>query len=81
MTESPGTPTANEVIGTDESTHDRIARLAYSYWEARGRPNGSPEADWFRAAEEIRRQAETTPFDIVDEASEESFPASDAPAH
>ena len=36
--------------------HKRIARLAYSYWEARGRPDGSPEEDWFRAEEELRRK-------------------------
>jgi hypothetical protein len=36
--------------------HKRIARLAYSYWEARGCPPGSPEEDWFRAEEELRRR-------------------------
>jgi hypothetical protein len=30
-------------------THEEIARLAYSYWEARGRRDGSPLEDWFRA--------------------------------
>jgi len=34
----------------------RIARLAYAYWEARGRPDGSSEEDWFRAEAEIRRR-------------------------
>jgi len=28
---------------------EQIARLAYSYWQARGCPEGSPEEDWFRA--------------------------------
>jgi hypothetical protein len=36
--------------------HKRIARLAYAYWEARGRPDGSPAEDWFRAEEELRRR-------------------------
>ncbi len=36
-------------------THEQIAALAYSYWEARGRQGGSPEADWLRAEEELRR--------------------------
>jgi len=27
----------------------RVENLAYQYWEARGRPIGSPEEDWFRA--------------------------------
>ena len=30
-------------------THEEIARLAYSYWEARGCGGGSPSEDWFRA--------------------------------
>ncbi len=34
--------------------HDEIARLAYSYWENRGRQDGSPEDDWFRAERELR---------------------------
>jgi hypothetical protein len=36
-------------------THDEIARLAYSYAEARGFVGGSPEEDWFRAEQELRR--------------------------
>jgi Protein of unknown function (DUF2934) len=34
-------------------THQQIAALAYSYWEARGRQGGSPEADWLRAEKEL----------------------------
>ena len=33
--------------------HDDIARLAYSYWEARGHQGGSPEEDWLRAEREL----------------------------
>ncbi len=33
---------------------DAIARLAYSYWEARGFVGGTPEEDWLRAESEIR---------------------------
>ncbi|MCC7175443.1 MAG: DUF2934 domain-containing protein [Bryobacterales bacterium] len=32
----------------------RIARLAYSYWEARGGQGGSAEEDWLRAEQELR---------------------------
>src|SRR5207237_6396539 len=31
------------------SEYERIARLAYSYWQERGCPEGSPEEDWLRA--------------------------------
>ncbi len=35
------------------SVQEKIALLAYSYWEARGRPGGSPDEDWFRAERQI----------------------------
>jgi len=35
------------------SIQERIALLAYSYWERRGRQGGSPEEDWFRAEREV----------------------------
>ena len=34
--------------------HEEIARLAYSYWEARKSPHPSAEDDWFRAERELR---------------------------
>jgi len=37
-------------------THEEIARLAYSYWEARGWKHGSAEQDWLRAERELRQQ-------------------------
>ena len=48
--------TASENVITTEVVVDRdaIARLAYSYWEARGFIGGSPEADWLQAEREIR---------------------------
>ncbi len=35
------------------SLREKIALLAYSYWEARGRQGGTPEEDWFRAEQVI----------------------------
>ena len=34
-------------------SQDEIARLAYSYWEARGYAGGSSEEDWLRAQREL----------------------------
>jgi len=34
--------------------HEEIARLAYSYWEARGCPGGSAQEDWLRAEQELQ---------------------------
>jgi hypothetical protein len=39
--------------------HDDIAALAHELWQARGCPDGSPQEDWFRAAEELRSRAHT----------------------
>lgn len=36
-------------------TDGEIARLAYSYAEARGFQGGSPDADWYRAKQELLR--------------------------
>ena len=35
-------------------SHEEIARLAYTYWESRGRQHGSPEEDWYRAERELQ---------------------------
>jgi hypothetical protein len=40
-----------------EIAYEEIARLAYSYWEARGSEEGSADEDWARAEEELRRRA------------------------
>jgi hypothetical protein len=36
-----------------ENRHEFIAKLAYTLWEQRGRPFGSPEADWFAAEQAV----------------------------
>lgn|ERR1700722_4196562 len=37
--------------------HAVIAALAYEHWQARGCPHGSPQEDWFQAAEELRSRS------------------------
>jgi len=44
------------VDGNGHFDHDEVARLAYSYWEARGYEGGSPEEDWYRARNELRQR-------------------------
>ena len=36
-----------------ESRHEFVAELAYKLWEQRGRPLGSPDADWFAAEQAV----------------------------
>jgi hypothetical protein len=39
-----------------QPTTEEIERLAHRYWLERGSPIGTPEEDWFRAEDEIRRR-------------------------
>ena len=43
-----------ETADIPELKADEIARLAHSYWEARGCQGGSADEDWLRAEEELR---------------------------
>ena len=53
----PAMETANEGSDHPQLETEEIARLAYSYWEARGCQDGSAEEDWFRAEQELRERA------------------------
>jgi hypothetical protein len=35
-------------------SREQIARLAYAYWQQRGKPLGSADEDWFRAECDLR---------------------------
>ncbi len=54
--DSPAEPANPEPLtaAVFEPTREEIARLAYSYWEARGCQGGCPEDDWIRAESELR---------------------------
>jgi len=54
------TPTARQQSPTETNVNisstvepDQIASLAYTLWQQRGCPEGSPDADWLRAEEEL----------------------------
>jgi hypothetical protein len=55
--EGSGTVHFLQLLFGDESSkrleHDRIARLAYTYWQSRRGEGGSAEEDWARAEREI----------------------------
>jgi DUF2934 family protein len=42
----------------DALNHQDVAKLAYLFWEERGRPLGSPEIDWSRAERELWARGE-----------------------
>ena len=50
----PAAGVGSVASGKVEIEHQEIARLAYSYWVARGCQEGSPEEDWLRAERQLR---------------------------
>jgi len=53
-------PVAEAMSLASAPEHGQIARLAYSYWQDRGHPEGSPEEDWLRAEAELAKQSAGT---------------------
>ena len=53
-TKEPVKAAATVAATSTASFEEAVARLAYSYWEARGCQGGSPEEDWTRAEQELR---------------------------
>ena len=65
-------------MGTQLDSRQR--ELAYRLWEERGKPEGRPDEDWFEAERRLQSDQHRADSAAVDEASRESFPASDPPA-
>jgi hypothetical protein len=72
--EPPIEPPSIETLPLEE----RIRRRAHELYIKRGNESGSDLEDWLQAKEEILWAEGDA---RVEEASEESFPASDAPAY
>lgn len=51
MTQEPVTEKKVEYSTAPEP--EQVASLAYTLWQQRGCPEGSPEEDWLRAEEEL----------------------------
>jgi hypothetical protein len=47
----------SEAPPANTDNYEQTAALAYSYWEARGCPEGSSEEDWYRAESDLRKPA------------------------
>ena len=54
---------------TSDNYSAQIEKLAYRFWEERGRPFGSPEVDWLKAEREFDRELigppERLPFSLL----------------
>lgn len=49
----PAEPAQSAAKPVQHVSREEIAKLAHSYWAARGYAHGSAEADWLRAEEEL----------------------------
>jgi hypothetical protein len=50
-------------LGRSETIYkSAVSARAYELWHERGCPVGSPETDWLRAEEELKKQAEAPTF-------------------
>ncbi len=56
-------PAALPVFAAKESIRQQISEAAYRLWEERGRPDGSPEIDWFDAEAQIGVTEQLWSFD------------------
>src|SRR2546425_568991 len=45
-------PNESALADTKHENKQKLAALAYEYWQARGCRDGTPEEDWFRAERE-----------------------------
>ncbi len=55
--QQPMEPSNDPVTNRPEDLgREDIALRAYSLWEKRGSPIGSPDEDWFRAEQELRAE-------------------------
>lgn len=58
---APESGLANAAVETARphavSDCEEVRELAYSHWEARGCPEGSPEEDWFQAEQDLNARA------------------------
>lgn len=59
----------------EDPRQDEIAARAYRCWNERGCPEGSPEIDWSRAEQELRREREASQEHEGNRRAQAAFPA------
>lgn len=54
----PGTASTSHSQVPETTMQEDLAKLAYSLWQERGCPFGSPEIDWLEAERRLRERSE-----------------------
>lgn len=52
---------------SEQSMQERLQQLAYTLWEKRGYPEGSPETDWAEAESQLQMQGNPAAESVVRE--------------
>lgn len=55
---------ANQPV--DPMIEKQIVLRAYCHWEERGRPFGTPEVDWYRAAADVKNELKAHGIAVTD---------------
>lgn len=50
--------TRSSEVPSEPTFSHRVSQLAFDYWTQRGCPFGTPDADWYRAEQDLQKQVD-----------------------
>ena len=58
-------PNESALADTKHENQQKLAALAYEFWQARGCRDGTPEVDWFRAERDLAESKRTDETEVA----------------